>query len=149
MFVLPLNPRESPRPLLHSPQSVSQLQLSPDRLALAFHGIESNRRSLYVTSLAGADPPLLAAHAVQGAPRWSRDGRHVYFVGGDDYMMSVPVRTSPNVEVGAVRQLFKMRKGATLLDVSRHGRFLIQVPHVVAAELPIVVDTGAVKPKRE
>jgi hypothetical protein len=58
--------------------------------------------------------------------------------------MSVPVRTSPALQIGASRELFKLPgKAWTSFDVSPDGkRFLAIVPEVVAGEQPLTVFVG-------
>jgi hypothetical protein len=73
--------------------------------------------------------------------RWSRDGRELLYLSADQRMMSVPVRTSPSLELGAPTALFAVNgeKWADF-DVSPDGnRFLTIVPKVVADELPLNV----------
>jgi hypothetical protein len=69
----------------------------------------------------------------------------LYYLRGDKWMMTVPVRTSPSLAVGIPRQLFELKQSATLMEVSRDGRFLLLVPHVLAAERPIVVGIAAMQ----
>jgi hypothetical protein len=59
-------------------------------------------------------------------------------------MMSVPVRTAPTLTVGTAQPLFELKRGMTFLDVSRDGRFLVQVEQVSAAQQPITVSTAGV-----
>jgi eukaryotic-like serine/threonine-protein kinase len=40
-------------------------------------------------------------------PRWSRDGRELFYLGADGTLMAVAVRTRPTFEPGAVTPLFK------------------------------------------
>ena len=58
--------------------------------------------------------------------------------------MTVPVRTGPPISVGIAQQLFALKPSASLLEVSRDGRFLLLVPQMRAAERPIIVDTAII-----
>jgi hypothetical protein len=60
-------------------------------------------------------------------------------------MITVPVRITPQLAVGTPRSIFSVKRDTSLLDVSRDGRLLLLVPHVRAAERPIVVGLAAVK----
>lgn len=86
----------------------------------------------------------LAGTGVWSGPRWSADSRQLYYVGSDRRMMTVPVRTRPSLSVGIAQQLFELKRSASLFEVSRDGRFLLFVPHLRAAERPIIVDTAAI-----
>ncbi len=145
MFTLPMKPQGSPMPLRSSPPSVPNLRLSPDGQAMAFLAVEDGRQDIYVALVTTTTPAVLAAQGALGPPRWSRDGRQVYFVGRDEMMKSVLVRTTPRLEVEPVRSLFRVTRGIWLVDVARDGRLLLLVPQVLADALPIVVETAAIR----
>jgi hypothetical protein len=59
---------------------------------------------------------------------WSRDGRELYFIGADRKLMAVEVKGSgKSFEAGVPKQLFEVA-AQDRFDVSKDGRFLIQVP---------------------
>jgi hypothetical protein len=70
-------------------------------------------------------------------PTWSRDGRELYFVSGDEKMMAVDLKTAGDkLDVGVAKPLFTVPLFEGLLpnyDVSKDGRFLIHVPQKQAA----------------
>jgi Tol biopolymer transport system component len=148
MFTLPMAPRGLPISLRASPLSAWDLRLSPDGYSMAFIAQDGNRRDIYIALVDATSAPVLAAQGVSGPPRWSRDGGQVYFVGRDDMLKSVVVRTRPSLEVGTVRSVFAVKRRTSLMDVARDGRFLLLVPHVRAAERPIVVGTAAIESAR-
>jgi hypothetical protein len=84
-----------------------------------------------------------------GAHVGRADGRQLYYVGHDRRMMTVPVRTRPSLWVGIAQQLFELKRSASLLEVSRDGRFLLLVPQMRAAERPIIVDTSTIRTGRQ
>ena len=94
--------------------------------------------------------PVLVVEGVshRNSPRWTADGREIYYVSPDDAMMELTVQTVPSLTVSAPRQLFKLSRSATLLEVARNGRFLLLVHQVRADERPIVVDTAAISSTR-
>ena len=70
-------------------------------------------------------------------PRWRPDGKELFYLGLDRWMMAVPIAWSSNgrsVEAGAPVRLFPTKIGASLIDsrqyeVSANGqRFLMDVP---------------------
>ena len=71
-------------------------------------------------------PPLPIAEGVSSPARWSRDGRRIYYVRGDDTMMTLAVSTDP-FKVGTPEPLFKLQRPARLQDVALDGRFLLLV----------------------
>lgn len=76
------------------------------------------------------------------SPRWSPDGRELFYLSGDMHLTSVPVRTSPTLELGTPKALFRIPGRSPWLgfDVSPDGtRFLAIVPESIADEQPINV----------
>jgi len=72
-------------------------------------------------------------------PRWSRDGRELFYVSADLHLVAVPVRTAPSLSFGAPQPLFAVSRAMKWddakttdawpdFDVSADGRFLAIVP---------------------
>jgi len=100
---------------------------------------------VYVSTVSVTSGPMKVAEGVSSPAGWSRDGRRIYYVTGDDTMMTLAVlRTVPLLKVGTPEPLFKLRRKAGLNDVFRDGRFLLLEPQVRADEHPITVWTGAI-----
>ena len=145
IFQLPLTEGASPTPLLPPQFNSSAMRVSPDGRAMAFR----QGRELYVAPFPITSEPELAGTGVLIGPRWSADGRQLYYVGDDRRMMTVSVRTRPSLRVGLAQQVFELKRSAWLLEVSRDGRFLLLVPQVRAAERPIIVDTATISSRRQ
>jgi Tol biopolymer transport system component len=144
---LPLMDAASPAPLLPPQFNAFGMRVSPDGRAIAFR-VGREGRDLYVAPFPLTTEPILAGTQVWSAPRWSADSRQLYYVGRERRMMTVPVRTRPALSVELAHQLFELKRSASLLEVSRDGRFLLLVPQVRAAERPIIVDTAAISSRR-
>jgi Tol biopolymer transport system component len=147
MFELSLTRGAPPAPLLRSPLSTAGMRLSPDGRAMTYVATGGGRASVFVAPVPVTDRPIPLA--VEGglqrsSPRWDPDGRHIYYLKPDGAMMTLEVQTVPSLNVGVPKQLFTLKHSATLLDVSRDGRFLLLVHQVRADQRPIVVDTAAV-----
>jgi Tol biopolymer transport system component len=145
---LPLMAGASPTPLLPPQFNSSSLRVSPDGRAMAFRAGREGR-DLYVAPFPITSEPYLARTEVGSGPRWSADSRQLYYVGRDRRMMTVPVHTRPSLSVGIAQQLFELKRSASLLEVSRDGRFLLLVPQTRAAERPIIVDTATISSRRQ
>jgi hypothetical protein len=78
---------------------------------------------------------------LQQGGRWSRDGREILYVAGDGRLMSVPVRTSPRIEVGPPSPLFEtgVRPWEDFAISGDGQRFLAVVPQALAGEQPLTV----------
>jgi hypothetical protein len=74
-----------------------------------------------------------------GAARWSRDGKELFYLTGDRRLVTVPVRTSPTLELGTPTTLFALgAKGWTDFDVAPDGkRFLAIIREITGNELPL------------
>ena len=139
----PLVPDAPPAPLVATPQSTWGMRLSPDGRAMSYISEGDGRLDVHVAPLPVTSAPDIVAQDVAAPARWSADGRFLYYV-VDGHLMSVPVRTDPQLSVGTPRELFSFREPATLVDVSPDGRFLVSVPRVVARSRPVIVTTGAI-----
>ena len=125
-----------------------QAQFSPDGRWVAYMSNESGRQEIYVRPFVEPAAPTANDRATadraggqwqvstEGGifPRWSPDGKELYYIGPDGQMMSAPVNaTGATLEPGAPVALFQTRifgggtdNGQGLqYDVARDGRFLI------------------------
>ena len=119
------------------------MRFSPDGRAMAY--VDGAKAALYVALVGGTSEPLLAVQNFSGSLAWSPDSSEINFVSRDDAMMTMAVHTRPSLTVEEPKQLFELRRSASLLEVSRNGRFLLLVPHVRAGERPIVVATAPIR----
>jgi Tol biopolymer transport system component len=147
LFQLLLTEGASHTPLLPPQFNSFAMRVSPDGRAMAFRAGREGRE-LYVAPFPITSEPELAGTGVWSGPRWSADGRQLYYVGSDRRMMAVPVHTGPSISIGIAEPLFALKPSASLLEVSRDGRFLLLVPQMRAAERPIIVDTATISLRR-
>jgi Tol biopolymer transport system component len=144
LFKLPLLTGAPPIRILESRLDTVDARVSPDGRAIAFAASDSQEFDLYVAPLPVTRTPLVAAANISNAPRWSSDGRRLYYLGDDHRVMTIAVQTQPSLSVGAPQEVFQLKRPAMLLDVSRDGRFLLLVPVARAGERPISVAIAAV-----
>jgi eukaryotic-like serine/threonine-protein kinase len=113
--------------------------LSPDGNWLAYESDESGRNEVYLQRVPHADGARSAQRpgrllvSTQGGmePRWRRDGRELYYLNANGYMMATDVRPGPaGLEATVPRALFEVRAvGYNRYDVTADGqRFLVNVP---------------------
>jgi eukaryotic-like serine/threonine-protein kinase len=141
LWALPLSGNGKPVALLQAPFSKGDVCFSPDGRYLAMITSESGKPEVYVMAYPGPAERIRVSTGGAHGLRWSRDGRELLYLAADRRMMSVPVKTSPSLELGAPTALFEL-KGADWagFDVSSDGkRFLAIVPKIVADELPLNV----------
>ena len=73
-------------------------------------------------------------------PRWSRDGRELFYLSFDQHVKAVPVRLTPSLELGSAVSLFLLKEGGRWsdYDVASDGkRFLAIVPESSGNSQPL------------
>jgi Tol biopolymer transport system component len=142
IWTLPLSGGAKPAPFLQSHFEKASVRFSPDGRYVAMATNESGQLEVYVTSYPGPGERIRVSTGGAQHPRWTRDGRELLYLSDDRRLMSVPVRTTPSLELGTPAPLFVLKGKWTWaeFDVSPDGqRFLAIVPEVVADELPLSV----------
>ena len=91
------------------------MRFSPDGRAMAY--VDAPKAILYVTLVEGTSEPQNAVQNVSGPLAWGPDSE-IYYVSRDDAMMSMAVQTHPSLIVGKPKQLFELRRSASLLEVA-------------------------------
>ena len=99
-----------PRQVLRSPVNERQAHFSPDGRWLAFTSDESKQDEVYVQSI--GDPDVRLQVSVNGGddPRWRSDGRELFYVSRDGYLVSAAVRhTGDRLVTDPPQRLFQLR----------------------------------------
>jgi eukaryotic-like serine/threonine-protein kinase len=151
MWVYPLAGGGEPFAFVKSPYDKSEARFSPDGRFIAFLSDESGGIEAYATPFPGPGERVRVSTGGALHLQWGRDGREIFYLSADRHLMSVPVRTTPSLQLGKPVPLFVWkgeigRRGAlsrgttSRFDVSADGqRFLAVVPEVVVDELPLSV----------
>ena len=141
IWSIALVPGAKPNPLVGAPLHSEVGRLSPDGRFLAFLASESaSADAAYVEPISGAGERIRISPGNAMLLRWSRDGKEIFYTTPDGHLVSVPVRTSPALQVGNPVTLFALpAKGWRAFDVSPDGRFLAAVPTVSYATEPVAV----------
>jgi eukaryotic-like serine/threonine-protein kinase len=138
-------PRETRVPFIFLRTEANELwgQFSPDGHWLAYQSNETGRYEIYVRPFPARGGPTAISTAGGVYPRWSRDGKELYFIAPDAKMMAASIRmsaTTLDAEVPAA--LFQTRRlggGSNVIgrshqyDVAADGRFLINVDAELSA----------------
>jgi Tol biopolymer transport system component len=133
LWVFPVNDPGKAFPLVQSPFLEHGGQFSPDGRWVAYVSRHSGRDEVYVTSFPGGGTRWQVSGSGGTQPRWSPDGRELYFLSAGDELMAASIHAGGSrFEVGDVRPLFRVnmfagpRHGLYGYDVSPDGkRFLI------------------------
>ena len=110
--------------------------LSPDARFLAYESNESGRYEVLVQPFPEGGSTTRISTNGGGQPRWSRDGKEIFYVEGDT-LMAVPVNLSSSFSAGEPQRLFDgggaFRGRAQQYDVAPDGRRFVVAELVEAA----------------
>ena len=147
MFV-PLWGDRAPRPLVNTPFNDTDGVVSADGKWLAYVSTQSGRNEVYVRAIDPASETLLVSTAGGLSPRWSRDGKELYYLATASTMpfgATVPdgrlmaVKISADGRPGVPTPLFSVHARGSQYDTKDGQRFLINVESG-SGSLPITVD---------
>jgi Tol biopolymer transport system component len=147
LYWLPLSgDGRKPVPLVQSPFDERGGTFSPDDRWVAYSSDESGRYEVYAIPFPGPGGKFQISASGARFPRWSDDGREIFFLGLDNTLMSAAVtfgRTA--VTVTRLRPLLQthpnigVEPGAGPYDVTSNGRFLVNTIVEQAAPAPITL----------
>jgi hypothetical protein len=122
----------TPKPLPTSSASEFAPALSPDGKWLAYVSYETGKEEVYVRAFPG--PPSRSKVSLDGGsePRWSSDGRHIYYRSEVRKLIEAAVTTSPTFAVSARAELFedpyvKNPRHSAEYDVSPDGSSFVMI----------------------
>ncbi len=138
-WVLPLQGDRKPFPFLSTKSNEYEGHFSPDGHWVAYLSDESGSTEVYVrpfspnpnaADASGAGPKWQVSYGGGYEPRWSADGKELYYLTLDGKLMEVDVTTSPTFQAGTPKLLFQ---GPPLVggagDYTANGkRFLFLAP---------------------
>ena len=133
LWVLPLDGDQKPRPFLRTAADEDAARFSPDGRWVAYE----TQGGLFVLPFPGPGDRWNVANGAR--PVWSRDGKELFYIDGDNVMV-VPVTVAgSSFRTGEPTRLFKRPPGE-FFDVSADGkRFLFTVLSESARPEPITL----------
>jgi eukaryotic-like serine/threonine-protein kinase len=128
-------------PFLRTAVSESQGKLSPDGHWLAYESTETGVPNIYVRTFPGRESKWQVSSAGGTRPVWRRDGKELFYIGTDNTMMAVEIRSGSGFGQSVPNALFDVKAARTSrYDVTRDGqRFLILAPGEPEANAPMTV----------
>jgi eukaryotic-like serine/threonine-protein kinase len=115
----------APVPLVTTPFTELHPAASPDGHWLAYTSIESGTNEVYVRPFPSTTGGRWQVSNGGGSePRWSPDGRELFYLDGTFRLVAAEIRASPTFEVSALRPLFDA------------ARFTIDIYHTSYDVLP-------------
>jgi Tol biopolymer transport system component/DNA-binding winged helix-turn-helix (wHTH) protein len=129
VWILPLKDGRKPYPFLNAAFNEDSPQFSPDVRWLAYVSDETGRNEVYVTSFPQAGRKYQISTTGGSLARWSGDGRELFYIAPDGYLMSAPRKMGSPREWSAPRRLFALPPQVTSYDAAPHGdKFLVLLP---------------------
>jgi eukaryotic-like serine/threonine-protein kinase len=124
IHVLPLVDDRKSKPFVATPFAEAFPAFSPDGRWVAYQSNESGGRfEIYVQPFPGPGGKFQVSNGGGLRPRWSRDGRQLFFRAGGQ-VMAAPIEPGPTFASGTARVLFE-GQFAPPYDVTADGRFLM------------------------
>jgi len=120
--------------------------LSPNGQWLAYSSDASKRAEIYVETFPARSAKWQVSVNGGSLPRWSRDGKELYFIAPDRKLMAVEIEGGPTLVRGTPKPLFETRLPTNgRYDVSKDGRFLIptQIESTGTVPMTVIVDWTA------
>jgi len=148
MWALPTAGGDKPFRYPPSPPRGAQLtsgHFSWNAKWVAYVSDETVRPEIFVQDFPSGAAKFQVSVAGGTEPRWRRDGRELFFIGGDGQLMAVDVETAPSFRLGVPKPLFQTRSNVLPLPSRRYGvsadgtRFMMNVPLGNQAATPLTV----------
>jgi serine/threonine protein kinase len=154
IWALPLTGDRTPFPVVKTPSNELTGHFSPDGRFIVYMSNESGRQEIYVQSF----PPgsnsgkWLISRGTLGMPRWRSDGREIFYLSPDGWMMAVPVEAGPVFRAGSPQQLFQVpnvflrvaTNPGAMADAAPDGkRFLLAMPAASREEFNVMLNWQA------
>ena len=139
VWTAPTGKTGKPEPLFQANFPETDGVFSPDGQWVVYVSRESGREEVFIAPRSAPARRQQVSVDGGGQPRWSGDGREIYFISPGRNLMAAPVRwngTSPSAEVLEPKPLFFGKdfllgwdlRTRTTYEVAADGRFLFAVP---------------------
>jgi Tol biopolymer transport system component len=142
LWALPPTGDSKPFPVAQTSFDESTGDLSPDAKWVTYTSNESGRVEVYTQSFPGPGGKRQISFGGGRGPRWSPDGRELFYVAADERLMAVPITAAADgrFEAGPSVPLFRTRMSPQYntkahYSVAPDGRFLMSVV-VEAPQVP-------------
>jgi Tol biopolymer transport system component len=144
LWALPLAGNQTPVLVVGGPFDQTDGRISPDGNLVAFVSNESGRPEVYVAPFPKAEGPLRVSVAGGRSPRWSGDGKQLFYISGAQELLSLGISRTSSIHVGTAERVFPASPVVRwrTFDVASDGRFLALIVKSLAGERPITVRTN-------
>jgi len=114
-------------------------RFSPDGRYVAFGSDRGGQPEVYLAPFPGPGGVRTVSTGAGSMPRWSRDGRELFYVGPNGSVSAVPIRTAPVLDIGRPQLLFSRGSRDRWVDyeAAPDGTFVALEPVSFAARQPL------------
>ena len=135
-------PKEGdPEPFILTEFDESGATFSPDGQWLAYRSNESGEHEVYVQRFPGPGGQRLVSSNGGVSPRWSADGRVLFYRAPDGSVMAVPVETEPTFIAGTPQALFTSQHSANApianYSVASDGERFLMIAGAVPTDIEV------------
>ena len=107
LWIMPLDGKHAAQPFVATKSSEGHACFAPDGHWIAYSSNETGRGEIFVRPFPKGDQKVQISKGADSGPVWSRSGREIFYVSGDQRMMAVTVRTAPTFTAGTPQPLFE------------------------------------------
>ena len=128
IWIIPTDPTADPFLFMQTPLSEYGAHFSPDGRWIAFGSDESSREEVYVAPFPGPGGKWQISTSEGDRPRWSPDGRQLYYLDNEDRICVVDVDGSgQGLSVGKMEVLFPVAafRPSNIFEVMGDGKRLL------------------------
>ncbi len=119
--------------------NVFDARLSPDGKWIACESDASGRREIHLGPITGSSTPMRVSKLGGGSPRWRKDGKELFFMGGDGRIMAVSVQLAATPVLGEPKRVADLVTHPEPMGIDPYldtrfepapagDRFLVQTP---------------------
>ncbi len=116
IWIAPVDTPASARPFIRTPYNEWHIALSHDGRRLAWVSNETGAEEVYIRAFEESGPRWRVSTAGGREPRWSPDGRELFYRTGDSLMV-VRIGTADEPDIGAPRLLFTGRFASSATNI--------------------------------
>jgi Tol biopolymer transport system component len=113
LWVLQLMGERKPAPYIQSESYLMCAAISPDGHWVAYSSNESGGREVFVQSFPEAGAKFQISNEGGDCPVWRNDGKELFYFGGSNRIVAVPVETKLTFRAGTPQTLFQARLRST------------------------------------
>jgi len=121
IWALPMDGSRDAFPVVATPFIDSRPRFSPDGRWIAYESDESGRSEIYVRQFPGPGGRWQVSTSGGSEPWWSADGREIFYLDGEENMVSVAIRAADVFTAELPEVLFETR----LIQRIQRGHYLV------------------------